>query len=231
MDDRLASQTLSEVGSLSSTRCPLRDFVEGPTEGVAELLRLALTDSCGELDPAFSPPRVDSYAHPNGFAKIQICQNSMNGSRLTLHVWSSQYVDGDIHNHRWDFSSRVLSGTVVNTLYCGLASPTGDLMVVTYRPFNGGLSYELRATGARLDAWECDILVVGPGEFYSMRRSEFHRAASRDVSRTLMWRAMARSESAEMWLPDESRPSGTLANECLTAMERSNLIRDALNAL
>ncbi len=60
-----------------------------------------------------------SYMHSNGFDKIVLVDNFNDGCKLRLHVWwpysdAGGYLsqESDIHNHRWDFMSKVMLGTL-----------------------------------------------------------------------------------------------------------------------
>jgi len=72
----------------------------------------------------------DSYTHDNGFDKMVLFQDSETKMKMRLHIWHPIIVEGikrvrqNVHNHRWDFSSVVLTfvkvllfGRFVNILY------------------------------------------------------------------------------------------------------------------
>jgi hypothetical protein len=51
-----------------------------------------------------------SYEHPNGFAKL-VLAGGAGRFKLRLHVWpAAGGRPSDLHDHRWDFGSRVLLG-------------------------------------------------------------------------------------------------------------------------
>jgi hypothetical protein len=57
--------------------------------------------------------------HPLGFLKIPIAVGAQ-GQRVRLHFWpasSSIPIPEDIHDHYWDFSSRMLCGELESTCY------------------------------------------------------------------------------------------------------------------
>lgn len=58
-------------------------------------------------------PRGNSHAHENGFQKIGLFK-SQTGLQIRLHVWYSDSARdvSSIHNHRWDFVSAVLCGSL-----------------------------------------------------------------------------------------------------------------------
>lgn len=55
--------------------------------------------------------------HPNNFYKIRLAR-LRNGISVRLHIWAPS-TDGDssIHNHRWNFASKLLQGSYEQTLY------------------------------------------------------------------------------------------------------------------
>ena len=57
-----------------------------------------------------------SYRHQNGFHKIPLVNK--NGEKFRLHVYRvGAPADKNIHNHRWDFESKVLCGSLPMHLY------------------------------------------------------------------------------------------------------------------
>src|SRR5688572_21463814 len=56
-----------------------------------------------------------SYVHANGFDKLVLLGSCAPIYKLRLHIWwpgrSEPELD-NVHNHRWDFSSSVVTGTV-----------------------------------------------------------------------------------------------------------------------
>ncbi|MGH9960613.1 MAG: hypothetical protein ACREBC_26420, partial [Pyrinomonadaceae bacterium] len=57
---------------------------------------------------------LDSYEHPNGFDKIVIRHAVPPPNKLVIHVWWKRpkraWEQGDIHNHRWSFTTCLLYG-------------------------------------------------------------------------------------------------------------------------
>lgn len=52
-----------------------------------------------------------SYSHENGFDKITLFEN--NYCKMRLHIWLQNGISysENIHNHRWDFCSKILFGS------------------------------------------------------------------------------------------------------------------------
>ena len=56
-----------------------------------------------------------SYQHGNGFLKVVLLDR---GYKLRLHIWfAGQSCEENIHDHRWSFSSLVLSGALVSEIW------------------------------------------------------------------------------------------------------------------
>ena len=51
-----------------------------------------------------------SYSHENGFDKITLFENLY--SKLRLHLWMKDGIkySENVHNHRWDFCSKIITG-------------------------------------------------------------------------------------------------------------------------
>jgi len=58
---------------------------------------------------------VLEYVHSNGFRKI-LLRSFDDGSRLRLHLWEDT-AEQNIHDHRWGFTSLVLTGGIEERLY------------------------------------------------------------------------------------------------------------------
>ncbi len=61
-----------------------------------------------------TPLAALSYRHPNHFEKLVLAQVP-SGHKVVVHVWpgggESPHRDGNLHNHRWHFATRVLIGS------------------------------------------------------------------------------------------------------------------------
>jgi len=76
------------------------------------------------LDGPQDWPTGSSLAHENGFIKISLAKFG-NDEQLRLHIWpKSEFVDSRAHSHRWNFSSYILSGTLIGMNYS--VSALGD---------------------------------------------------------------------------------------------------------
>jgi hypothetical protein len=98
----------------------------GRTDRIVSLLQLLLADERLLVEIASR-----SYRHTNHFDKIVLIDSDDRlGYRLTLHLWTPPYSDADatdeqIHDHRFCFWSRILTGTLISQNY--VRSDTGNV--------------------------------------------------------------------------------------------------------
>ncbi|WP_405643910.1 hypothetical protein [Streptomyces uncialis] len=163
-----------------------------PPTGLAEAaLRGALSDTYGS--GLLRPAAPEAVAHPNGFVKLPLAVAADDGSRLFLHVWLTGVGDPHVHNHRWDFASSVLSGTLHNTLVETAAMPPGadeegaGLLAVRHRPCTGG--FRFATTGAqRVRVTREETVVMGRGTSYRQAARILHRVRAEPDTMTLVAR-------------------------------------------
>ena len=126
-----------------------------------------------------------SYMHDNGFSKI-VLGESPHGGRLRLHVWQ-QGADAEenIHDHRWSFTSRILTGCLHNELWdtCIAQAPGAEhYRQFAYRPGRNEDRYGFNEVGRSwirrtMQRWD------DAGTVYSMEPGELHRI----VADTALW--------------------------------------------
>lgn len=109
---------LAEMERLSASNC---------LESMQQYLRNLSLDqvfmflSTYRLSEDFERNLSLSVVHRGGFEKHFISRFS-SGSELRVHVWrSDEQIDeprkNAVHNHRWDFVSKIVSGTLKETIY------------------------------------------------------------------------------------------------------------------
>ncbi|MGH3394977.1 MAG: hypothetical protein ACRDPO_09825 [Streptosporangiaceae bacterium] len=99
-----------------------------------------------------------AYRHPNGFTKIRLASLNDYGWAIRLHVWAEQASDYDIHSHRWNFASRVLSGSLTEETYALAGRETGNYSM--YRcasSVNGRYSLNFQH--------DCDVTLVSKNSY------------------------------------------------------------------
>jgi hypothetical protein len=87
------------------------DVSEGDVIEIGQAIQAALDDLS-----SIEAIAQQSYRHQNGFVKIPL--KTKNGEKFRLHVYRvGAKADKNIHNHRWDFESKVLCGSLPMHLY------------------------------------------------------------------------------------------------------------------
>jgi hypothetical protein len=141
--------------------------------GVRSLVEAILAD-----DERLAWCAANGYRHHNDFTKV-VLGVSPARRKLVWHQWRQRqpWVDGDHHNHRWDFVSYVAAGELELTDF--EESPAGPVAVTkyAYESPEGRPEYSLRRVGpARLR--EVRRVKVAAGEFYHQPHAIVHNAAS-----------------------------------------------------
>lgn len=80
------------------------------THQMIELLQCILADQ-----HSLAQISARSYQHGNGFLKVVLLDH---GYKLRLHIWfAGQTCEENIHDHRWSFSSLVLTGALTSEIW------------------------------------------------------------------------------------------------------------------
>jgi hypothetical protein len=129
------------------------------------------------LDTALSPGRLDAYWHDNGFAKVVLATGKKTGRKLVLHVWPTAAVvdtEDNIHNHRWDFASAIIIGTLEMEIF---TSDRADITLdhYSYSPVGGDGRYRFERQG-RMSVGRGAYFQLSAGKDYHLNNSVLHRA-------------------------------------------------------
>jgi predicted metal-dependent enzyme (double-stranded beta helix superfamily) len=125
---------------------------------------------------------TDSYTHDNGFDKIVLFQDNETKMKMRLHIWHPSIIPNtkrarqNVHNHRWDFSSAVLTGHANNVSYRFAEDGEDGEEFYHYRYYARGSKehYEVeQREKARLVCTENQRFVKG--EIYSVNAELLHR--------------------------------------------------------
>jgi hypothetical protein len=148
-----------------------RPFIE--CGGVLSLVRAILAD-----DERLAWCAANGYRHHNDFTKVVLGVSAAR-RKLVWHQWRQRqpWVDGDYHNHRWDFVSYIAGGELELTDF--EEDPHGPLDVdrYSYESPGGQTEYALRLVGAaRLR--EVRRKKIAAGDFYYQPHEVVHNAAS-----------------------------------------------------
>lgn len=129
-------------------------------------------------------PRV----HGNGFIQLDL----VPGGVVRLHVWHQelprQAVDTGIHDHRFNFESLVLKGSMLSICY--EAKPHPDGVYNVYRAVaSTGEDTALVPMQQRVNAVVSNVTRCNAGETYSLAPGYLHRSEPINGScSTLMWK-------------------------------------------
>jgi len=155
-----------------ATREDVKDvYAEGVDVGLDLGKKLGVTIQASSVTLQHGPrPRV----HGNGFIQLDLSET------VRLHVWGHrdiprQAVPTQVHDHTFNFRSRVLVGAITNVVYGAIDDPDGSFMVYEAQP-NVGEDTRLVSTGRRVRLVECSRLWIQAGDSYLMAAGEFHES-------------------------------------------------------
>ncbi|MEU9609800.1 hypothetical protein [Streptomyces sp. NPDC048057] len=186
----------------------------------------------GLLPPTTAVP----VAHPNGFVKLPLARVAHDGRRLFLHIWVAGEEDAEIHDHRWDFASTVLRGTLDNTTvdiaprheHEHRYDDEGGYRVVHYRPRPGGYRFTPVGEGAGHDVVVTSRRTASltAGARYRMTARALHHARALPGTVTLIARGAPLRDHARVLTrgPLSDRPTAWRA---VDAAERRRHLSEA----
>lgn len=141
-----------------------------------------------------------SYHHDNGFDKIPLYVPSEPSFKLRLHIWWPEVTAHmeNIHNHRWTFSSKILTGQL--TMENWQEQPTDTLFseeVVRkpeyrYTPRAYNQYYSMQFVGFK-PLLKTQTVTLCSGASYEMHHSQLHRATGtqKGLTSTIMFQHAA----------------------------------------
>lgn len=116
-----------------------------------------------------------SHIHGNGFVKLHLLDTYDGRFRLRAHLWQRtmhDFVDLNVHNHRYDFLSLVGHGSMVNVVW--KPDPAGEAFrTFEYHPRASHGAYRLIETGSEPLLIE-RIEKLKAGDVYFLGREELH---------------------------------------------------------
>ncbi|MEU6108643.1 hypothetical protein ABZ853_09625 [Streptomyces albidoflavus] len=205
-----------------------------PVEAVRfppDLTRQALMSAlAGVFDEPLTPPQGQAVLHPNGFAKVPVAELAGGSQRLFLHAWLRDGEDSHIHNHRWDFSSTVLRGTLRNTVVeVGSDGDGPPYTVVQHRPVKGGFRFD-RSCGPPVHISSRRTMVHAERVEYAMDALTLHRVQAVSGTMTLVSRGSPWRSWSEVLL-DTTPKIGARRMAPLNDTDRARHLRTALEVL
>lgn len=118
-----------------------------------------------------------SYEHANGFDKLVLEVGS--GWKMRFHYWPTPEasLDGvNIHNHRWDFASSILLGTLQAHYYEVTEDVGGALDAFSYESPDGSNAYRFTLRG-RAGATLVETTQLPVGITYALDHQRSHRVS------------------------------------------------------
>jgi hypothetical protein len=131
-----------------------------------------------------------------------------------LHIWDTETAVPDvsvIHNHPWDFESRIVIGSLINRRYMLISGGGGEYEAADLRTGEGG--------GLVAEPYIVDILAREPeqlhaGETYSQLATEYHESEPSRGTVTVIKREFSRPRDfatvcwkTPEWVSAEPRPA------------------------
>lgn len=143
------------------------DVSEGDVIEIEQAIQAALDDPS-----SIEAIAQQSYRHQNGFVKIPL--KTKNGEKFRLHVYRvGAKADKNIHNHRWDFESKVLCGSLPMHLYEIVEGNSHRLH--TYR--RKGRLYTIEYL-RKIGLIESQLINIRAGKKYLMKNHLYHKIAT-----------------------------------------------------
>jgi hypothetical protein len=173
-----------------------------------------------------------AYQHPNGFTKVRLVSLTDLGWTLRLHVWSAHASDRDIHNHRWHFASRVLSGRLIERRYTSAADNSGQWCRYVCSASADG-QYVLD------DPRACDVELLGEecywsGTSYRRSADALHLAMAGPGPQptvTLFLQGAEQRKSSVVIKAKRGRDNGSYSPRQYDGQELMGLLRQVLNLI
>lgn len=172
-----------------------------------------------------SGPVPSGAIHANGFLKAEV--PDVFGGTLRVHLWDPadrrcDVTRSDIHNHRWDFASMIVTGEVRSRLF----RPTsGYGMWGEYECFHDESAYQFRPLGKASMLVTSDRTLVR-GVTYYLDSLAVHDVvpSSSEATVTIVLHGPRKSLTSRVFLPLEEPGSVAVSNR------RPNVPLDAVGA-
>jgi len=148
-----------------------------------------------------------STIHTNRFAKIVL--TSHLGYKMRFHIWPVMEVNQyhEPHNHRWDFNSYVLTGTMVNRIVQENENNEKRFLHCKSLPMQVGKNREYQTLGPKgLERIEDQI--IEQGNSYEMKHEIIHIAKipKNTLTSTLFITSPAKKDYSDLYMPDLKNP-------------------------
>lgn len=168
--ERTVSRLLAQDGRTGSS-ISLVSIIEAlsqPQTLCALLEQLLLNEK------ALEEVQRNSYYHKNGFRKLVLLKNA--DFKLRLHLWeaNNEKPQENIHDHRWNFASRLLAGSFQTTIWEEDAAGPETRRNCRYTPAQEANTYGVSEDG-QVKLRRKATLTLRAGDLYYMPASTLHQ--------------------------------------------------------
>lgn len=124
--------------------------------------------------------------HPNGFIQVDI------SDFRRINIWDdalppAQTINTPVHDHTFDFTSRIVAGTLIHIAYDFAPNPQGDSQLWGVEPWKDGEDTVLKPlAGMRGDIGVFETLTLPAGHQYQFRAGLFHETKHDGFTVTVM---------------------------------------------
>ena len=119
-----------------------------------------------------------SYLHENGFWKLVLLQDPKKRWKIQLRVWDEETcrksTESDVHDHRWDFYSRLLLGSAMHCTFWTEVDHGIRMNEYVYEPGSGVGQFRLRYRGSCMVRL-LQQAILPCGACYTLRHEVLHR--------------------------------------------------------
>lgn len=171
----------------------------------------ALISEVLETHERFKEVSRQSYVHVNEFDKY-VLWTADNGARLVWHQWhyTNSHYNIEYHNHRWNFLSHVVSGSLTEECM-KLAPDENDGISVDHHIYNhhrGRDTYSLTRLARSALALDSSQ-TIDKGTTYFKSYKDVHRSWAREAhTNTIILQGPVVSAATDVYLPDGKQSQG-----------------------
>lgn len=155
----------------------------------AQISAIGSDIAIGAISELACRPVSDAWVHPLGFIHVRL--GTVGGLRRRVHIWPKRSVQDEpitalqIHNHAFEFRSRVLAGRVTHQPHSVVESTRGPCRLFEVHNTDRGASIVPTTKTCLVDPGP--VTAFRASEEYEVRSGVFHRSAALDdLSATLV---------------------------------------------
>jgi hypothetical protein len=116
-----------------------------------------------------------AFRHKLEFICLEVSDLQSTDSVIRFHIWDREIsADQEYHNHRYDFKSYVLLGSLLNEIASVVEDPKGEFAHVVVR--YDGITSERVPSQKRFSVNEIKSFIMKEGDFYELNCNDFHRS-------------------------------------------------------